>query len=62
MLELLIKFGLVFIFYLNDLTMSVSSRLSHIGVDISGPEILEVISRTILDLFSTREVDSQIEP
>ena len=62
MLELLIKFGLVFIFYLNDLTMSVSSRLSNIGVDISGPEILEVISRTILDLLSTREVDSQIEP
>ena len=61
MFELLIEFGLVFIFNLDYLTMGVGSELSFIGVDVSGSEVLEIVTSTVFHLFTTREVNSQEE-
>ena len=41
--------------------MGVACVLAAVGIDVSGPEELEVITRAVLDLLTTREVNPEEE-
>ena len=58
---MLVVLGHVLILNDVDLAMTVVGLLAHVGVDVPGLEILEVVAGGVLDLLAAGEVDAQEE-